>query len=166
MSYLTHTRHLCANRIQRVVDLWNDPIDSNGGALQLLLIIDYIFDWARDIHRETIIAELRSFSASDSRSLAQDSDVFSLFDRLNTWISETDAVVDTQQREQDIVRDPFRYFVSPQGAIHDSRYIRSRFMSLYITEDTLSLLFQSTKTDEHAQSMVRKIPKFLKTVGV
>jgi hypothetical protein len=80
MSYLTHTRHLCANRIQRVVDLWNDRIDSNEGALQLLLIIDYIFDWARDIHRETIIAELRSLSASDSPSLAQDSDVFSLFD--------------------------------------------------------------------------------------
>jgi hypothetical protein len=35
-------------------------------------------------------------------------------------------------------------------------------MSLYITEDNLSLLFQSTKTDEHAQSMARKILKFLK----
>jgi hypothetical protein len=70
---------------QKVVDLWEGRITSNNDALRLLLIVDYIFDWARDIYRETIIGELRTLSASDNPSSANDSDIFSTIDRIAIW---------------------------------------------------------------------------------
>ncbi|KAF2624067.1 hypothetical protein BU25DRAFT_166430 [Macroventuria anomochaeta] len=38
----------------RVFDLWQGTIQSQDGALQLLLIVDYIWSWARDVYRPTI----------------------------------------------------------------------------------------------------------------
>jgi len=51
------------------------------GALQLLLIIDYIIDWARDLYRAVIYRQLKSLTTdnvSDSRSINSDSDIYSL----------------------------------------------------------------------------------------
>lgn len=42
---------------QRIYDLWQGTIQSQDGALQLLLIVDYIWSWARDIYR-TAVREL------------------------------------------------------------------------------------------------------------
>jgi hypothetical protein len=56
-------------------------VDSLDGALQLLLIIDYIFDWARDLYRAGIYRQLESLTAenlSETRSVAADSDIYSL----------------------------------------------------------------------------------------
>jgi hypothetical protein len=41
--------------LQRVIDLWHGTILSQDGALQLLQIIDYICDWARDVYRINIL---------------------------------------------------------------------------------------------------------------
>jgi len=79
-----------------VADLWNGRIDSDEGALQLLLMIDYIFDWARDVYRETIISELMSLSISDSRIFEYDSDILSSYDRLETWIAGVEMSVKTE----------------------------------------------------------------------
>jgi len=51
------------------------------GALQILLIVDYIFDWARDLYRGVIYRQLEALALgadSDDRSVATDSDIFSL----------------------------------------------------------------------------------------
>lgn len=39
---------------QRIYDLWQGTIQSQDGALQLLLIVDYIWSWARDVYRPSI----------------------------------------------------------------------------------------------------------------
>jgi hypothetical protein len=49
-------------------------------ALQLLLIIDYIFDWARDIYRPSILRQLKAIVSGktyDEVSVTRDSDIFS-----------------------------------------------------------------------------------------
>jgi hypothetical protein len=55
MICLVETRFSCADLLsQRIYDLWQGTIQSQDGALQLLLIVDYIWSWARDIYRPTI----------------------------------------------------------------------------------------------------------------
>ena len=66
-------------------------------ALQLLLIVDYIFDWARDIYRPSVLRLLKSVAsgqAYDQVSLAHDSDIMSLQgqvpdvqERVMQWVS-------------------------------------------------------------------------------
>jgi hypothetical protein len=43
------------DHFQRVLQLWEGNITYESQALRLLLIIDYIFDWARDVYRKDII---------------------------------------------------------------------------------------------------------------
>ncbi|KAF2181383.1 hypothetical protein K469DRAFT_792564 [Zopfia rhizophila CBS 207.26] len=38
----------------KIYDLWQGTIQSQDGALQLLLIVDYIWSWARDIYRPSV----------------------------------------------------------------------------------------------------------------
>jgi hypothetical protein len=39
---------------QVIQDLWAGRLDTQDGVLQVLLLVDYIFDWARDIYRHSI----------------------------------------------------------------------------------------------------------------
>lgn len=70
------------------MNLWVGCISSKEGALRLLLIIDYIFDWARDIYRESIITELRNLGAPNPTSLGNDSEIFSMVDRVVVWSTD------------------------------------------------------------------------------
>ncbi|SPO04779.1 uncharacterized protein DNG_07464 [Cephalotrichum gorgonifer] len=50
----------------RIIDLWQGSILFRDKAFQLLLLVDYIFDWARDSYREDIIRELRVLATGDN----------------------------------------------------------------------------------------------------
>ncbi|KAE9370947.1 hypothetical protein N431DRAFT_308368, partial [Stipitochalara longipes BDJ] len=45
--------------------LWSGRVDSRDGALQILLLVDYIFDWARDIYRPSILQLLKVLSKNE-----------------------------------------------------------------------------------------------------
>ncbi|KAK8009764.1 ABC transporter [Apiospora arundinis] len=64
-----------------VANLWVGYIGKDDGALQLLLIADYICDWARSVHREAMIRSLNKLATCPSPEL---NDLASLrsFDRL------------------------------------------------------------------------------------
>lgn len=80
--------------------------------MQLLLIIDYIFDWARDIYRPMIISQLealaRPLSDDDGKNRLvrtfTDSDVFSLSDKqrtdTDTWIDGAENPAEQPQDEE------------------------------------------------------------------
>jgi hypothetical protein len=131
------------------------------------LIVDYLFDWARDIYREAIISELRNLAEDNTTSLGNDSDVFSLEDRvafgpqLPRVQEESDDEDGTSTKLDSTVgastQDPLKAFDSPYGVLRDARYIRSRFMALYITEDNLSALMASMKTPEKERKVVEDI---------
>lgn len=60
--------------------MWNGRISSPDGALQVLLIVDYIFDWARDLYRPSILRSLDAlgdYQYDESASVAADSDILS-----------------------------------------------------------------------------------------
>jgi hypothetical protein len=129
--------------------------------------VDYLFDWARDVYREVIISELRSLAADNTTSLGNNSDVFSLEDRVAFWPQlprvqeESDDEVETSTKPNmtvgAITQDPLKAFDSPYGVLRYARYIRSRFMALYITEDNLSVLMKSVKTPEKARKAAETI---------
>jgi hypothetical protein len=116
--------------------------------------VDYIFDWARDIYREAIIQSLRNLAVNDSKSLTYDSDIFSIVDRVNVW---SDASLENGELglriPEDMTIDAFRAFDNRYGAVRDARYIRSRFIALYVTEDNFPLLLESTKSQEASTSL-------------
>ncbi|KAL2127828.1 hypothetical protein VTI74DRAFT_10108 [Chaetomium olivicolor] len=148
----------------RVFRLWSGAVDSVDAALQLLLIVDYIVDWARDIYRETVIASLRKLAVNDSRSLAYDSDILSLAERApQFWtIGTDDEVGPAGAGNESEPYDILRAFDSPSGVIRDARYIRSRFISLYVTEDNFGTLMNSTASQEESVQLATSILNILK----
>lgn len=130
----------------------------------MLLIIDYICDWARDKYREAIIQSLRSLAANDTRSLAHDSDIFSTFDPTTRW----SPWVPAQEDHRGLIfgkieSGPFRDFDNEIGAIRDVRYIRSHLLGIYLTEDNFDYLMDSTDSEEDSRELAREILASLKT---
>lgn len=78
--------------LQHIIDMWNGRITRRDGSLRLLLIIDYVFDWARDIYRPNILHDLKTLVARDTAGLAEDSDIFSSTDpaqQIDIWLSKS-----------------------------------------------------------------------------
>jgi hypothetical protein len=76
---------------------------SEDGSLQLLLIVDYIFDWARDIYRPSILRQLKSIltgSAFDQISLTDDSDIVSMRRNVSNWIQAPPSTIAGLEFEQ------------------------------------------------------------------
>ncbi|KAJ4263346.1 hypothetical protein NW762_006164 [Fusarium torreyae] len=129
----------------RVVRLWAGSIDSLDNALQLLLIVDYIADWARDIYREGIARSLQKLAASDSSSLVRDDDIFSLSGNVRDWVSSNPTASRVEANQ--VVEDPLCVFDSPAGVFRDARFIRSRFVGLMITEENLDQFLRTTESN-------------------
>ena len=71
---------------QEISHQWSGCLKFNDDALTLLLLVDYIFDWARDIHRTSIFSQLEIISRDSftlSRTATQDSDILSDCDVTN-----------------------------------------------------------------------------------
>jgi hypothetical protein len=70
-----------------VIELWLGKLSCENGALQLLLILDYILDWARDFYRPTIIRELKTLA--DQQPHLLDHETFEGVHYLSTETIET-----------------------------------------------------------------------------
>ncbi|KAF5676902.1 hypothetical protein FHETE_1964 [Fusarium heterosporum] len=141
----------------RVVRLWTGSIDSQDCALQLLLILDYIVDWARDIYREGIVKNLRKISSSDTRSLARDDDIFSLAGNLR---GRTPGIADPNTYERShYIGDPMHAFDCQEAAFRDARFIQSRFLGLIITEDNVEEFLQTGSSDEETRTLTASLLK-------
>ncbi|KAJ3533995.1 hypothetical protein NM208_g7734 [Fusarium decemcellulare] len=142
-----------------VTRLWSGAVDSVDASVQLLLIIDYICDWARDIYRESVINSLRALIAGDSRSLAYDSDIFSLAAGIYGW----DQIGDGEQKSMsegtpsNSFEDPLKAFDMQKMAFRDARYLRSRFVALYVTADNIDPFIQSAESKNHAKRLAQSI---------
>jgi hypothetical protein len=76
---------------QNIVCLWEGSITSYDAALQLVLIIDYIVDWARDIFRLGIMRQLMSVVDRGTQSaytIIEDHDILSTRDYANSWFGD------------------------------------------------------------------------------
>jgi hypothetical protein len=145
---------------QRIAQVWRGAINSLDNALRLLLIMDYILDWARDIYREGVIRSLRRLAASDSRSLAyQDSDVFSTVTgvtRVERWVAAEQHGAESnwpEEQEAAGINDAFRSFDTKNAVLRDIRYIQSRFVGLHVAEDNLGAFLKSTTTEQGSKKL-------------
>lgn len=118
------------------------------GSLQLLLIVDYIFDWARDVYRPAILGELDVLATGDIT--APDPDVFSTMSRrISSWVNASTDIQATQASSCGESPDlNYLNIVCQEGVIRDASVIESRYLGLQITEndvDTFLLSFPSAK---------------------
>ncbi|KAF2185265.1 hypothetical protein K469DRAFT_688077 [Zopfia rhizophila CBS 207.26] len=69
--------------------LWHGSVLFKDNALQLILIINYILDWARDAYRRAILRQLKSIAtgkAYDQVSLTVNTDAFSMRRNISNWM--------------------------------------------------------------------------------
>ena len=116
--------------------------------MQLLLLVDYIFDWARDIYREDIIRELRVLASGDNDAasvMGTDIDILSYchldpFDRISEGGSEDDHFGRYTE-----ALESFRALDSKMGAVRHATFVESRYSCVFITRDNVQTLVQSTR---------------------
>jgi hypothetical protein len=145
--------------VKRIIDVWNGCITSRDGALQLLLIVDYIFDWARDRYREDIIRALRIVARGESDTgsgVYQDTDIFSTLplDSIHqpSQVTEDDSNLSSYISAQSL----FLALDSPAGVFRHATFVESRYYCLYIPGDNVKTFLQSA-TQTRVQPLCRLI---------
>lgn len=129
--------------MQYIIDLWNGSIISKNGALQLLLIVDYIFDWARDTYRQDILTELRTLS----RGVDASTSVFPDTELMSTRELAVSVAPDPSADDQDgdvSLRSTFHSFDSKLGMVRHAAFVENRFCMIFVTRDNAQTLLQST----------------------
>ncbi|KAK0743081.1 hypothetical protein B0T18DRAFT_330457 [Schizothecium vesticola] len=145
--------------VYRVVDVWHGCITTRDGALQLLLLVDYLFDWARDRYREDIIGALRIVAHGESDAASgvyQDTDIFSTVPLHSihrpSQVTEADGNIGSYISAQ----ESFLALDSPAGVFRHATFVESRYYCLYITRDNVQTFLQST-TQSRVQPLCRLI---------
>lgn len=114
--------------------------------MQLLLLVDYIFDWARDCYREDVLRELRVLAtgSNDAASVVcTDPDIFSALavDNVdNSWNpSEDTASFQTFASAKQI----FTEMDTHAGVIRHASLVESKYCCVFVTVDNVSTLRRS-----------------------
>ncbi|OCL07705.1 hypothetical protein AOQ84DRAFT_294587, partial [Glonium stellatum] len=149
--------------------LWSGTITGSDEALQLVLVVDYILDWARDIYRPNILRQLRTLSTlhwSDAMTVPVDPDIYSLRGEVQPWMEGHDLELDdinpsisdtaSVTFEDDPV-DHLSKFKTAQGLVRDGRFIESRLRALYITRDNVQTLLQGFENPNAAMRFARSV---------
>jgi hypothetical protein len=158
-----------ANLYQEIVTLWTGQLNDVESALQLLLIIDYIFDWARDIYKPSLISQLEMLANEppvddgpirddDFTRIETDSDIFSLA-RPRT-IEDWGA---TLEDDTEMVPDEERSLM--KWATHDSEFgvfrpaciVQNLFRCLFVTKTNIDELFSAVKKPYTVKQLARQV---------
>lgn len=144
-----------------VVELWKGSISTRNGALQLLLLVDYIFDWARDVYRDYIIQELRTLASGENDAA---SIVYSDTDIHSTRQVEYSGVPDPEDIEnfEEYISNQKEYVAldSAKGIVRHATFVESRYCTIFVTPDNVQTLLQSTRQTK-TQQLCRYILKHM-----
>ena len=156
-----------------MVQLWNGSLSKPDAALQLLLIMAFIADWARDVYRENILKQIavfastapdyptvpspmsstitvESFANLQKRRTVKRRTKFKTKSSASTKnTSRTELASYTGNRSygkttNDAYLDPLRDIKNKHYAYRDSTYIRNRIIGLFLTKSSIASLLQST----------------------
>ncbi|KAI3343193.1 hypothetical protein F4824DRAFT_444779 [Ustulina deusta] len=151
--------------------LWGGDLTTNDGALQLILIVDYIIDWARDVYRATILREMQALATGkswDEISVGFESEIYSQYNRVFNWIPGTNSTVDCGSEEKPATEYPqqlvddnpallnHRNLLSidlPKtklGSIQSTSSTHYYFGGLCITEENVDSLLTLSKEPNHS----------------
>ncbi|KAH7086507.1 hypothetical protein FB567DRAFT_72542 [Paraphoma chrysanthemicola] len=153
-----------------VSHLWEGSINNHDEALQLILIIDFIVDWARDVYRPSILLQLKALGTADTSrtlSFSLDTDIQSLRCDVHPWIegqgsgltrSEEPEVIEISRHDfGESVDNHWKQIQMPMGIVHSARNIESRFRALYISRDNLGTLLQSFNEPADEVEFIRSL---------
>jgi hypothetical protein len=153
--------------LQYIIDIWGGRITRRDDALRLLLIVDYIFDWARDLYRPTILHDLKTAVGCDNASLAKDSDIMSAMNEARSSLNqpqyEDDSVLEIRNEQDSGIPQSLLALDSEHGVIRHASFVQSLLLGLYITRENLESLLQSFSTASKAQKFARDVLKAMKT---
>ncbi|KAF1957856.1 hypothetical protein CC80DRAFT_546912 [Byssothecium circinans] len=146
--YGAYTQERAGKTMFLIRQLWTGSIDGPDHALQLILIIDYIVDWARDIYIPNTLRQLKSLVTTGNlniRSLDYGPDdslesmhaqgrtlQLTLLPKKSTSESIADLVdaLDSQRLDKEISLDSF---TTSTGIARDATRIQSRLRGVVIT---------------------------------
>jgi hypothetical protein len=165
------------------MQLWDGCITEEDNALQLLLIVDYVADWARDIYRPSIMKHHKSTVsqiAYDQVSLSNDSDVYSMRSanptgRISNWIPAPPTIIDADEMREDFLSDPgpiLHKSILPvsipnteRGSLRSASLFESRIFGLRLVEHNVKHLLRFSmgvyKDCEKSEKLAREILNFL-----
>ena len=148
---------------------------SKDSSLQLLLIVDYIFDWARDIYRPSILRQLKSLvtgSTFDQISLTDDSDIISMRRNISNWIQAAPSTVTGPDFEQDFGEPNIAPALDHQsllpisipntklGTLRSAALVESRIEGLFITEQNVTKLLELAGGEDPARQLLNFLAKW------
>ncbi|KAH8796931.1 hypothetical protein F5882DRAFT_375096 [Hyaloscypha sp. PMI_1271] len=159
--------------LYEVVNLWSGQLNDGDSALQLLLIIDYIYDWARDVFRPSIVSQLamlanptqdkgrvhdNGFTTADT-----DSDVFSLGKQrkdIETWDAALEDPTEVML-EEELSLIKWATYDSPLGVFRPGCIVESLFRCLCITKENVDELFSTIPERRSPKKLARKAENVL-----
>jgi hypothetical protein len=148
---------------------------SKDSSLQLLLIVDYIFDWARDIYRPYILRQLKSLTTGltfDQISLTDDSDIMSMRRNISNWIQAAPSTIVGPDFEQDLGPPDIAPRLDHQsllgisipntklGTLRSASLAESRIEGLFITEQNVTKFLQLAGVEDSARQLVNFLAKW------
>ncbi|KAL4962169.1 uncharacterized protein BDV14DRAFT_210694 [Aspergillus stella-maris] len=148
-----------------ILDLWQGNIRKHSSALQLLLIVDYIFDWARDGYRPTIIKELSTLAGSEMQVF--DPDIFSTGDPSQSQLPTSQLSGLSPSQELSWLQiDPsdsasLNVTRPPLGVVRDASNIESRFLGLCISETDVDEFWDFMDVESSSEASLQGILKSL-----
>ncbi|KAI0971524.1 hypothetical protein F4678DRAFT_87341 [Xylaria arbuscula] len=146
--------------ITKIVQAWSGCITNRDDALQLFLIVDFMSDWARDVYRPALLAELRILASGDTdrSTVFTDTDIYSSMNDLPS-IRESDEL--RGLRSSNAVQNRFKKLDMYWGNVRHIGPIKSRFFSLFITADNIQTFILSLKQTDRAFFAQQMLYKFL-----
>ncbi|KAL2808864.1 hypothetical protein BJX63DRAFT_16434 [Aspergillus granulosus] len=153
-----------------ILDLWQGNICRRSSALQLLLIVDYIFDWARDGYRPAIIGELTILAAAEMQLF--DSDIFSTIARrhshnesqFRSFSQDTLRHIASETEDEKATVDfPYVDTRLSLGVVRDASLVESQCLSLHITEANVEAFWLSLTAPDTSNSVLQTILQCLES---
>ena len=128
------------------MELWRGSINTRSGALQLLLLVDYVFDWAIGVYRDYIIQELRALASgkNDAASIVySDTDIYSTRQLEYSGIPDQEDV----EKFEDYISSQKEYTAldSAEGVVRHATFVVSRYCAVFVTPENVQTLLQSTR---------------------
>jgi hypothetical protein len=173
-----------ANLYQEIVTLWTGQLNDIESALQFLLIIDYIFDWARDIYKPSLISQLNMLASEPSENdghihddlssrIDTDSDIYSLRGpKQPNTIEVLGASLDNHtaieywgaslENDTDMVPDEERILMnwatydSGLAVLRPACIVQNLFRCLFVTKANIDELFSAV----HKPYTVKQLAKY------
>jgi hypothetical protein len=132
--------------------------------VQLLLLVDYVFDWARDVYRPSILRRLKSLAtgkACDQISLTTDSNIASL-KRQNTHISDwiqppPDGSLDKRIGPKAWIEQtllPLPLVLNTPIMLRSADHIEFKLDAVYITDDNVRCFLQGADRSREVDSAI------------